>query len=405
MLSFGYCTRCTMLLEETTATVTDDNVDNDGLLAILLFELLYDNLLEVGSEFISYEVDGATTEATTHDAATSYIALLGNFVEEVEFFAAYLIFLAEAVVGLIHHLADCFVVVLLESFANVEHANNFADDVAGTLVFVLSNLSLNLFEHVVVRVAEAFNFGMEGLDNLSYVLALETTLVVGRTGEFVLYAAVDEDELVALGVPGEILIFAAAAVETEEAALLTENGDGLVHDTAVAADVLVLGALTYAGKFHLLNLVFAPKIVESERIGAFESCRRAHTSAEGYITSKSGVEAFNGYTESHHFTANTVDVACPAGLGTLLVVERELYAVLEVDGVCVNNTGAVGLDFCNHTLLDSAGEYETVIIVGVLTNEVDATGRCIYVTSGAVEVLDETAANVFDCKFHSCIVL
>ena len=35
---------------------------------------------------------------------------------------------------------------------------------------------------------------------------------------------------------------------------------------------------------------------------------------------------------------------------------------------------AVGLDFCNHTLLNCAGEYEAVVIVSVFTNEVDTTG-------------------------------
>ena len=54
----------------------------------------------------------------------------------------------------------------------------------------------------------------------------------------------------------------------------------------------------------------------------------------------------------------------------------------------------------DYALLHCAGENETAVIVGVFANEVDATGRCIDRTGRAVEVFDETAANVFNCKFH-----
>ena len=71
-------------------------------------------------------------------------------------------------------------------------------------------------------------------------------------------AGVNEHQLVALGVPGEVLILAAAAVEAQQGTLLAEAGDGLVHDAAVNAYILMLGALAYAGKLHAVNLVFAP---------------------------------------------------------------------------------------------------------------------------------------------------
>ena len=55
-------------LAELAGTVADDNINDDGFLAVLLFELLYDNFLEVGCQFGGHEVDGAAAEAAAHDA-------------------------------------------------------------------------------------------------------------------------------------------------------------------------------------------------------------------------------------------------------------------------------------------------------------------------------------------------
>ena len=64
----AFIIRCVSVLTELASTIADDNIDDNGLLAILCFELLNNNFLEVGSKFVCYEVDGATTEAATHDA-------------------------------------------------------------------------------------------------------------------------------------------------------------------------------------------------------------------------------------------------------------------------------------------------------------------------------------------------
>ena len=69
-------------------------------------ELSCNVLNELVVDIVLYQVDGAATEATAHDTATSNTILLSHFIQEVEFLAAYLVFLAQAVVSLVH-LLNC----------------------------------------------------------------------------------------------------------------------------------------------------------------------------------------------------------------------------------------------------------------------------------------------------------
>lgn len=54
------------VLAEFARAVADDYIDNDWLLAVLLFELLDCCLYEVVVEFVGNEVDCTTAEAATH---------------------------------------------------------------------------------------------------------------------------------------------------------------------------------------------------------------------------------------------------------------------------------------------------------------------------------------------------
>ena len=89
----------------------------------------------------------------------------------------------------------------------------------------------------------------------------------------------------------------------------------------------MLCALTHLGQFEALDLVVAEEVVETESEAALEGCRRAHAGTEGHITGECGVEALDGYAESHHLTANAEDVASPSGLGALLVVTRSFKSM------------------------------------------------------------------------------
>ena len=68
-----------------------------------------------------------------------------------------------------------------------------------------------------------------------------------------LHARIDEHEFVALRVKREVLKLTATAVQTHQFACLTEDGGELIHDTAVAAYILMLGSLPRKNHVPLTN--------------------------------------------------------------------------------------------------------------------------------------------------------
>ena len=103
-------------------TLRDDNWVNLWSVTILSCELSGNILAELVVEVVLYQVDGAATEATTHDTATSNAVFLGNVVQEVKLLAAYLILLAQTIVSLVHLLTYSLVVTLLKSIADCQYA-------------------------------------------------------------------------------------------------------------------------------------------------------------------------------------------------------------------------------------------------------------------------------------------
>ena len=77
-----------MFLANLVRTFTDNHWIDFWGMTILCCELLCCVSNELVIQLILNEVDGTTTEATTHDAGTSYAILLSNVVEEVELFTA-----------------------------------------------------------------------------------------------------------------------------------------------------------------------------------------------------------------------------------------------------------------------------------------------------------------------------
>ena len=61
----------------------------------------------------------------------------------------------------------------------------------------------------------------------------------------------------------EILKLACVAIETHELASLSEDARKLIHDAAVAANILMLGSLTSENDVPLANLVSGKEVVES----------------------------------------------------------------------------------------------------------------------------------------------
>ena len=128
---------------EFAGAVADHYVDDDRFLAIFGSELLFDGLYKVVIEFVGHEVDGATSESAAHDARTGDAFFAGNVVEEVEFFAAYLILLAESVVSLMHLLTYSLIVTSNKCVTNSEYALLLTENEVCTLVVFSTNLVLN----------------------------------------------------------------------------------------------------------------------------------------------------------------------------------------------------------------------------------------------------------------------
>ena len=102
------------VLVELTRTVADNYVVYEGSVTKLSSELLLCSLYKLIVQLILNEVDGAATEATTHHTATCNAALLSEFSEEVELYAAYFVVLTHTPVCLVHLSTYGLVVTLLD---------------------------------------------------------------------------------------------------------------------------------------------------------------------------------------------------------------------------------------------------------------------------------------------------
>ena len=168
------------------------------------------------------------------------------------------------------------------------------------------------------------------LDGSRSPLAGLATEVVGGAGELVLYAGVEQHEAVSLGIEGEVLVLQRLAVEADKLALLAKARCELVHDAAVHAAVVVLGALANAGKVEAAEAV-AVKVVDCKGEAAFKCCRRTEAGAKGYVAGKNGVETGHLAAALDGLAAHAEDVAGPglrrlvglfqAKLGAGVVVE------------------------------------------------------------------------------------
>ena len=114
------------------------------------------------------------------------------------------------------------------------------------------------------------------VERLHHVLAGVAAVVVRRAFQLVLHLRVEQDELVAFRLPGEVFKLTAAAVETHELAFLSEDRGKLIHDAAVHTDILVLGSLACQSEIPFRNLVVAEEIVECESEAALQGSTGRH---------------------------------------------------------------------------------------------------------------------------------
>ena len=180
-------------------------------MSIFLVELSLCCSDEVVINFVFNEVDGATTEATTHDTATCDTIFLCQVVEIVKFFAAYFIFLAKTIVCFEHLLTYSLVVTLFKSIADCQYTVFLAQYKVSAAVILFANFCTNLFQLLPCAITEGFELSlwMFSGDVFNHILTRVATVVVWRTSQLMLYLRVYQAELVALRVEWEVLKLAA----------------------------------------------------------------------------------------------------------------------------------------------------------------------------------------------------
>ena len=177
---------------------------------------------------------------------------------------------------------------------------------------------------------------------------------------------------------------------------LAEYGGKLVHDATLHATVIVLSGLAHLCQCELVEFVVAEQVIQGVCIGAFQSCRWWHAGSQRNVSGKSRIESFHIDATLNHLAAYAKDVACPAGAWSVFLVQSKLHVIFQVDGVGAYLVGPIGFELCHHAFVDGSREYESAIVVGMLTDEVDTSGRGIQCSGSAVKVFDETASYMFD---------
>ena len=158
----------------------------------------------------------------------------------------------------------------------------------------------------------------------------------------------------------------------------------------------MFGRLAYAGELEFVDSVSVEEVVEGESEAAFEGCRRAKASPEGYISGENGVEAFYDASTFDSFAADTEYVSSPLLFRSVFFVESKFGVVVDVDREYAHFFGVVGADSRHDNFIDSTGENVTAVVVGVFTDKVDTTGRSVK-DAFATEMIFELALDFF---FH-----
>ncbi len=282
--------------------------------------------------------------------------------------------------GGIHAFAHCFIIAGHESVANGKHAVFFLYHELGAEEILGSDVALHRFEHLHSGVTQSFD-----TEALCHAFARGTALVVGRISQFVLHHRVNKHQGMALGVERIVFIFHRAAVEAHQMVFFAEHAGKLVHYSAVHAAVVVLGALADTGKLELVDAVAVEHIVDSESKAGFECGRRAEAGAKRHVAGKHGVEALNLAAALKHLAAHAEYIARPRLRRCVALGEAKLGVIIYIYRKDTNFLAAVGADLGHYHLVDSAGEHEAAVIVGMLAYEVDTSGRGIHsaVTSEA----------------------
>ena len=342
--------------------VRDDDGIDFGFVAEPLGEFAFGRGDEIGEEVVLHEVDRAAAEAAAHHACPRDAAFAGHVDQEVELLARYFVVLRQPLVRGVHPLPDGGVVATLQGVADVEHTPFLADHEACTAVVFVGDLIADRIEPLHRGAAQKLLS-----QHLRHALARLAPAVVGRADQFVLDDRIEQHELVTDGIEGEVFELHRTAVEPHQTTLLAEDRGELVHDAALHAAVVVLGRLTDACQFELVDPQRI-EVVERKGEGRLQRCRRRHARSQRYVARKGGVEAADAAAAFLDFAADAEDVAGPRLGGFVLLAQAELRIGVQIDGVGAHAVGAVGADHRRDAAVDGTREDEAAVVVGVFAD-------------------------------------
>ena len=159
----------------------------------------------------------------------------------------------------------------------------------------------------------------------------------------------------------------------------------------------MLSALADLSQFEFVDLVVVEQVVEGKGKARLQGCRRRKARAQRYIAGKYRVKALYRAATLNRLAANAKDIACPLLLRCVFLIEAELAVGVHVHTVNTHLIGAVDVDCSHDVLIDSTREHKTAVIVGVLTNQVNTSRRCIYHAIGAKALLELFFNLLFHC--------
>ena len=191
-------------------------------------------------------------------------------------------------------------------------------------------------------------------------------------------------------------MFKRAAVKTHEISGFAEHRCKLVHNAAVHSAIVVLGRLAYQRKLKLVDLIGIEHIIKRKSKAAFQRRRWWQAGTKRHIAREYCIEAFHFSATLYDFTAHAEYISCPLLWRSISLFQSELRIFIDIHRVYSHFVSAIGLYLSHYHFVDSSGEYESAIVIGMLSYEVYASGRSVHLTF----VTEMTGELIPDCFFH-----
>ncbi len=324
------------------------------------------------------KINGCAAKAAAgHARAMDTGLAIGDIDHEVELRATDFKQITKADVRFGHAPAEAGKVAGAQGFGAVEHASVFGDDVEGALEGDFgkqSAMSPELFE---TDVAEGTDARQDGGETVNGVFAIGAATIVFTGSEFVLDHGVADDEGGRFR-NGDQLEIESAAIQQERVILLAVERDELIHDAATRADKFVFGFLAKAGEVEAIDF-FCGEIHQAEGGGDFDGGGGAEAGAHGNFAVNEQIGTGQAESGLFQLESNAHRIIGPGVGGTHAIGGQiDLGAAGELLGINVQLAVVAGSDGDPTIEADSRGHDEAIVVVGVLTDEIDATRSTKY---------------------------